>query len=279
MEGENLGHLRRHGLPDPPAFLLRRVHDVFRVTLHRRLRPGVTGIAGPGKDLCNGECVGRNLDLWHDLDVQRLGMGDDPRGIGAGIPPTRADATAKDTRQQMPLATLMGPGQFRERGEVQAECLVIGEMPVKAVHFQQGQKVEQAQDRLHAVEMTRAVEMLPAPFEPRRVFDHAAGDLAPMGTEQRCEGYAAVEGTGSVTMAERRTLGPNGQAVGFRWQALVNGDRQRRSVGFMQIQPAARGPVDCPIEGGAGDVEAVRCQNLAGELGGCRLRADQNLGR
>ena len=109
-----------------------------------------------------GVGVTRHVDLWHDRDVFRGGIGDNFAVVGFGIEATPATVH---------LRARTDLGQRRPRVDLQPPALIVGEVQVKVVEFEHRDVVDVPFDVWHRKEVAGDVEHGSAVLETRKVVD------------------------------------------------------------------------------------------------------------
>jgi hypothetical protein len=142
-----------------------------------------------------------NVELRHHPDPTIRGIGDDLADLGLGV--------VKPVRTE-----LMEPG---EDFALDPKPLILGQVPMKDVHFDRGQAVEVAFDDLDRLEVPAAVDQQAPPGESRRVFDLDAGDEISVGItgEKLQDGFKSVKNAQIGRGDEKNPVRADRDVVGF----------------------------------------------------------------
>ena len=162
-------------------------------------------------------------------------------------------------------------GEQRQTVDLQAPALVVGDVPVEAVHAVQGHHVDKNLDRVCAEEMPRRVEMRPPVGKSRRGADRAYGveyvavALARYGLAQ---GLQAVERAGVAAATDHDAVGSDRYGIGIG-----------RATAGGEADVVIRGSPVCNLRAKTG-----QGRNIAGKQLGVRLsrtvgRDDDSRGR
>ena len=177
-KGEEFSDFASRRRPHAPALRHGRVHDVLGVALNRNFLALVLGISARWVEFREGEGMGGDFDLGHDLDAQGPSVLHHTADVSLGVTAATPRAATKDAGHQFAFTPEVGAVQLWQAFKLQAEGFIIGKVPVKAVEFEHGHDVEQTQDEVDLIEMPRAVQMLATPLKARTVFDDAARNHA-----------------------------------------------------------------------------------------------------
>ena len=115
--------------------------------------------------------------------------------------------------------------QFGETPGLDAEALIVGEMPVEDVELDGGHGVEIAADHIEGEEVAGGIEQEAAPGETRVVVDDDGG-RSPAGRRFRHElkqGFEGVEGSERVRGGYQRLMGCGFEAIGFVFVERLHG--------------------------------------------------------
>lgn len=174
-------------LDEPHALLICRAEAfVLRARQRERAPEGRIARATTGELGMGGEKrpqVRRHVELGNDLDVARLGVGENLLHVllRVVIRPIRLARHAR-IRERAAMAHRIRPDSpllmdLRMPPEFKPPAFVIRQMPMEDVHLDAAHQVDVALDRLLAEEMTGLVKHIATPGECRPVADLAAGNL------------------------------------------------------------------------------------------------------
>ncbi len=166
--GKEVRHLGQHALQDLEGLLVPGAVDVgvdAPVVLHfeRAAGAGQLGVRGQG-----GHRVPGHLDLGNDHHVTALGVAHDLPDVVLGIESAVNDAV-------LGLAPGALPGELGVFLDLDSPALVLGQMPVEAVHLEFRQQVDVPLDEILGHEMPAAVEVQPPPGKAGDILDLDAG--------------------------------------------------------------------------------------------------------
>ena len=212
-----LRQLRDDGFCHLPCLVHRRVDRVLRIALHGMFRTVVGRVAQAVNRGVDGQGMGRKLDLWHDVDVQPARVADQFLDKLLRIAAARLDAAPEQARQHVSFTAQPGfLPKIRQGFQLQAKRLIIGEMPVKAVHLHQRHQVQIGNQRVRLKEMPRAIQMHPAPAKGRPVADFRKWNIAAMRAQQMQQADRPVKHAPGVTCLQMHRVFPYGNLMMFR---------------------------------------------------------------
>ena len=238
LAGEHFGHVAEHGLEEIDHFVVAHVEHVVRdaggdahlVGLFRQARE--FGVGGQ-----RGYHVAGHVDFGHDLNVARGGVGHNLAQIGQRVVHAAAVfRVVEEPRVDAVVHKRTGAatahrGELGIFGDLDAPALVVGQVPVQAVHLVEGEHVDDALHFVLVEEVAGYVEHVAAMAQQGFVVDVETGHTPISrrrggagkegGREQLAEGLQAVEETGARGGANFNARGADRKLVGFGTQAAI----------------------------------------------------------
>ena len=205
---------------------------------------------------CEGRTgVAGEFNFWNHRDVARSRVGHDFTHLVLGVESAVARAVkaliavGTDLRGIAPGSDL---GEARVALDFDAPALVLGEVPVKAVHFVLRHQVEVALDEFNVKKVAADVQMHSAVGKSRLVaYGHGGQRLAAvLGLN---EGLDSVKDGGGRTSGDHNLAFADAQGVGLGRNALLDAEFRRNrpslGVGLGSVPPRAD-QVRLTFEGG-----------------------------
>ena len=201
-------------------------------------RGSTASFGAPELRIRGDDCLrmARHLDFRHDGHVPRRRVAHHFADIVLGVETTMTDAVEPLILVTMPadeglLAPRGDRRQLRVLLDLQAPSLIVGEVPVEAVHLVQREEVDVLLDELLGLEVTRDVEVRASPAKARHVLDRHHRHLLTLYPLDRCvakdrrrqeltQRLHAVEHAGRRRGARDNAIGADRQRVALGAQAL-----------------------------------------------------------